>query len=160
MASYVFLIPPGGPEGDERVVVVRDGFAFFAFLLPPLWFLVHRLRFEALLALLLLVLAGFLADAPALAGLGPALGLAVCLFSGLEGRNLVVRHCERRGYRPVAALAARNLAEAEEIFFSKAPLRTRTPENPAGPDPAAAAFRPAGGDHRPVLGLFDLHGGR
>ena len=58
MASYVFLTPPGRAPGDEKTVVLRDGFSFLAYLFPPVWFLLHRLWFEALLSVLLLVLAG------------------------------------------------------------------------------------------------------
>lgn len=158
MASYVFLTPPGRAPGDEKTVVLRDGFSFLAYLFPPVWFLLHRLWFEALLSALLLVLAGLVAETGHLGLAGPFPGIALCLFCGLESGNLRLRHLERKGFRLEAALEARNLAEAEEIFFSKTPLATRTPVN-SGANPAPAAFRPVG-DHRPVLGLFDLHGGR
>ncbi|MCX8999453.1 DUF2628 domain-containing protein [Rhizobiaceae bacterium BDR2-2] len=157
MASFVFLTPPGSVEGDERTAVVRDGFSFLAYFLPPLWFLLHRLWFEAFLTLLLLALSGILAGIEAAAPAGPVLALAVSVFSGLESRNLAIRKRERHGYRIAAAIVARNLDEAEEIFFSGAALRTRTPVNSAGAAPAA--YAPVG-DRRPVLGLFDLHGGR
>ncbi len=154
MASFVFLTPPDGSEGSERSLAIRDGFAFFAFLWPPLWFLVHRLWFEAVFSGLFLALASALAKVPALAALGPALWLAGCLFAGLEGRNLLIRARQRQGFRLAAALEARNLAQAEEIFFSNAAPAAKTPVNPALSGPAH------GGDSRPVLGLFDLHGGR
>lgn len=159
MASYLFLTPPGRARGDEQTVVLRDGFSFLAYLLPPVWFLLHRLWFEALFVALLLGLAGLVAETGYLGPAGPFPGIALCLFCGLESGNLRLRHLERKGFRLAAALEARNLAEAEEIFFSKTPLATRTPVNSASKNPAPAALRPTG-DHRPVLGLFDLHGGR
>lgn len=158
MASFIFLTPPDGAEGSERSIAIRDGFAFFAFLCPPLWFLVHRLWFEAVFSGLFLALASALSNVPALATSGPALGpalwLAGCLFAGLEGRNLLIHARQRQGFRLAAALEARNLAQAEEIFFYNAAPAAKTPVNPALSGPAH------GGDSRPVLGLFDLHGGR
>lgn len=159
MASYVFLTPPGHAQGDEQTVVLRDGFSFLAYLFPPAWFLLHRLWFEALFSALLLGLAGLVAETGQIGLAGPLCGLALCLFSGLESGNLRLRHLERKGFRLAAAVEAHNLAEAEEIFFSKTPLATRTPVNSATKNPAPAALRLTG-DHRPVLGLFDLHGGR
>lgn len=163
MASFLFLTPPGRAEGDERTVAVRDGFCFLAFLFPPLWFLSYRMWFEALAAALLLGLAAALSATGHFGPAGPALSFAVCLFCGFEGGNLLVRQFERRGYRLAAAVEARNLAAAEEIFFSNAALRTRRPVNSGPPDLATTGFAPTGrpaADHRPVLGLFDLHGGR
>ena len=159
MASYLFLTPPNRAQGDEQTVILRDGFSFFAYLFPPVWFLLHRLWFEALFSALLLGLAALVAETGQLGFAGPLPGLALCLFCGLESGNLRLHHFERKGFRLAAALEARNLAEAEEIFFSKTPVATRTPVNSVRSDTATATFRPTG-DHRPVLGLFDLHGGR
>ena len=51
MASYVVMEPPGASRNDAAAgaVLVRDGFSFLAFLLPPLWLLWHRLWIEAAL---------------------------------------------------------------------------------------------------------------
>jgi len=47
MAVYTVHEPPMKAEQSqpdpERFVFVRDGFSFWAFLLPPLWMLWHRL---------------------------------------------------------------------------------------------------------------------
>ena len=68
MAIYVVMEPPAATEAEaiERAVLVRDGFAVLAFLVPPLWLFWHRLWIEALLAL---------AASIALATLGEQAGL-------------------------------------------------------------------------------------
>ena len=48
MASYVVMEPPEG--GPEQAILVRDGFALLAFIMPFLWFLWHRMWLEALAA--------------------------------------------------------------------------------------------------------------
>ena len=52
MAIFVVMEPPAAnaAEAAERAVLVRDGFAFLGFLVPPLWLLWHRLWIEAALA--------------------------------------------------------------------------------------------------------------
>lgn len=159
MASYVYLTPPGAAPQDERTLVLRDGFSILTFLVPPVWFAFHRLWFEAGLSLALLVLAGLLSGSSIGEAAGPALSLAVSLFCGLEGRALRIAALERQGFTLDSVVEAANRDEADEIYFSGAPLQTRTPVNSVsiGQMPVAPHMNKRS---RPVLGLFDLKGGR
>ena len=49
MASFVVLTPPDDPEAPERAEIIRDGFAWFALIIPVFWLLWHRLWFSAAL---------------------------------------------------------------------------------------------------------------
>jgi hypothetical protein len=118
MASYVVIEQPGR-AGTADVAFVRDGFAWLAFLAPPLWLLRHRLWFEAVLAFLVLALLSVLGEA-GWPWAGSLLTLAVSLYVGLEGQNLRVAALRRRGWREWGAVEARNLTDAETRYRAEA----------------------------------------
>ena len=82
MAIYVVMEPPAANATDaaERAVLVRDGFAFLAFLLPPLWLLWHRLWIEAALAFAAGVGLTALGETAGLGFAGAALSLLVSIY--------------------------------------------------------------------------------
>ena len=85
MAIYTVHEPPQKAEGSapepERFVFVRDGFAFWAFLLTPLWMLRHRL-WLVFLGYLLIAIA--LQVGLGLAGLSPTVMTAVGVLLALS----------------------------------------------------------------------------
>lgn len=160
MASYVVMEPPPGGRGHERqAVLVRDGFHFFAFLVPVLWLLFHRLWIEALFVFALtLALSGL----GSLAGLGdaaPILSLLVSICIGLEGPALKLAALRRRGWRDAGVVEADNVGDAE-IRYLYAADRDENRHEPSEPTatiaarPQAAPRRPSG----PALGLFSYPG--
>lgn len=94
--------PEGWPEPRSRPpVLVKEGFSFWAFLFGFLWFLFHRLWWEALLLLVLTVCAGLLPD--------PASGIAVLalqLLAGLEARDRLRAKLARKGLAELGVVAA------------------------------------------------------
>ena len=155
MASYVVMEPSRG--GEERAVLVRDGFHFLAFLLPAVWLLFHRLWLEAVLAIAAAMLLGSLA---ALAGFGPAssfLSLLVSLYVGLEGAALKVAALRRRGWREWGVVEAENARDAEIRYLDG----FLDDGDAAGLPPAALAARPVSPGRpspAPALGMLGYPG--
>ncbi len=165
MAIYTVLIPPGArPEAMrdddlDRTVLIKDGFCWPALFFGLPWLLVRRMW----LVLVAYLLAGLLLEAGARLAGGPMPGIAGALFSlffALEANGLRRWTLERRGWRQVAALEARNMAEAEERFFRRlaGELARKANAQAQAPEPHAPAThqppRPApriGGER--VVGL-------
>jgi hypothetical protein len=151
--------------GAERIVFVRDGFSFWAFLWAPLWMLWHRMW---------LVLAGYVVvvaalETPLLAGgRSPAaasvVGLLISLLIGLEASTLRRFTLRRRGWRSVGIVSGDDVEDAERRFFDAWLRQTSTQytANATAPPPlpiaAAATLR---APHTPdVIGLFPQPGVR
>ena len=116
MAVYVVMEPPGEAGQAERAGLIRDGFSWLAFLLPPLWLLWQRLWIEALLAFVTL---GLLSAISELAGFGLAgwsLTLLVSLYVGLEGQAMRVNALRRRGWRDWGVVSADRFDDAEARY--------------------------------------------
>ncbi|MQT12913.1 DUF2628 domain-containing protein [Segnochrobactrum spirostomi] len=120
MAVFSVLepIPTGDLRHDaERVVLVREGFSWLAFLVPLVWLLVHRLW----LALVLFLAASFAVQAAgsAIGGPAAALGeLGLCLIFGFEANAIRRWTLTRRGLRFTAVVAGANRDECERRFFA------------------------------------------
>jgi hypothetical protein len=136
MAIYVVMEQPGR-AGTADVALVRDGFSWLAFLVPPVWLLWNRLWFEALLAFLALALVSILGQA-GWPFAGSLLTLAISLYCGLEGQNLRIAALRRRGWREWGAIEAKDLADAETRYAVEAdePAAVETPRMVPGPAPA------------------------
>jgi hypothetical protein len=160
MAIYTVHQPPlgSGAAAAEpyRLVFVRDGFSWWAFLLTPLWMLWHRLWL--VLAIYLLVSAAIdaglrLLGAPifTLVLAGPLISLLI----GLEASTLRRFKLARRHWRNVGVVTGDGLEDAERRFFDawirQAPARrpASPPSPPASPSGGLAAAAPSG-----VIGLF------
>lgn len=122
MKLFTLHVPKNGADGlqnFERLVSVKDGFHWLAFVLPFPWLLVQRLWLYALLFLLatfiVMGLAGFLGLAP---GFRVLLVLLLSLYVALEGGSLRALSLKKRGYKELAAIPARNREEAEWRFFA------------------------------------------
>jgi len=162
MAVYMVLEPPRA-DGDvvkraERIVFVRDRFAWGAFLLGPLWLLWRRL-WLALIGYIVAV--GLVMVALRFAGVGPNwrafAGVLIALPLGFEGANLRRWTLVRRGWRDLGIVIGDDIEAAERRFFdgytAHAAERGETVAPPPyAPPPARAA--PAGD----VIGLFPQPG--
>ncbi len=158
MAIYVVMEPPAAnaAAAAERAVLVRDGFALLAFLVPPLWLLWHRLWIEAALAFAVGVGLTALGETAGFGFTGAALSLLISIFVGLEGQALRVNALRRRGWREWGVVEAGNLGEAEIRYLAREPA---DPAQEAPRTPAAAApttVRPA--SSAPALGLLGYTG--
>lgn len=135
MSVYMVLIPPGAQleamrlRDLDRTVLIKDGFCWPALFFSLPWLLVRRLW----LVLVVYLVAGLLLEAGARLAGGPAPGIGAVLFAvffALEANGLRRWTLERRGWRQVAAIEARNAVEAEQRFFAR--LAAGTGEHAAG----------------------------
>ncbi|RIY02746.1 DUF2628 domain-containing protein [Aureimonas flava] len=148
MRRYRIFEPPGVSGRTEGALLLRDGFRFWALVLPSLWLLRHGLFGWALATFAAQALAGA-AGTP----LGALLGLSIGLLAALEGPSLRARRLRRRGWREADAVWARDRRDAELLYFAGAAADA--------PDaPWAEAVRPPAGPApsplRPGPSLFDL----
>jgi len=153
MAIYVVMEPPAA-DAAERAVLVRDGFAVLAFLVPPLWLLWHRLWIEALLALAASIALATLGEQAGLGFLGASLSLLVSLYVGLEGQALRIAGLRRKGWSQWGVLEAGNAAEAEIRYCAADGDEPQEP--PRAIQPGVDPVRPALSG--PALGLFGYPG--
>jgi hypothetical protein len=168
MSVYTVHQPPvraadSLPEA-ERIVFVRDGFSFWAFLFAPLWMLWHRMW---------LVLAGYIVLVAALEALLIAVGasssaaafvwLMLSLLLGLEASTLRRFSLRLRGWVNAGIVSGDDVEDAERRFFdawlrdASALRGAATAQAPASAAPAATPPVRHGPD---VLGLFPEPGAR
>ena len=110
--------PSGGGRAVDAgdAVLIRDGFSFLAFLVPPLWLLWHRLWIEALLAFAALVIAAVIGRATGVAVAATLISLLVSILVGLEGNGLRITAFMRRGWSNWGVVEAGNLYDAETCY--------------------------------------------
>jgi Protein of unknown function (DUF2628) len=147
------------PEA-ERIVFVRDGFSFWAFLFAPLWMLWHRMwlvlvGYVVLVAALetLLVAVGASSNATAF------VGLMLSLLIGLEASTLRRFSLRLRGWSNAGVVSGDDVEDAERRFFD---AWLRHPPRAAGAPPAgtATAALPHERQGPDVIGLFPEPGAR
>lgn len=147
----------------DKIVFVKEGFAWFAFLFPLLWLLYHRMWLVLAGFALAFVALGLLASltdwpqwAEALASFG------INLLAGFEGNNLRRWTLACRGYVQVDVTTGRDRQECERRFFDRW-LETQEGSNnrPSDSAPPAFARRPPAAPVRrrrdtgdEVIGLF------
>ncbi|MBM3518101.1 MAG: DUF2628 domain-containing protein [Alphaproteobacteria bacterium] len=128
--------------GAAETVVVREGFSWAAFLVPPLWALYHRLW---LTAVLMGVIGGAVAYGLLLRAGDPATG-AVMVVIVLAGFGAIANDLRRwflarSGFRLAGVVAGEDLAGAEHRWFAAAP-RAASPPARSLPHIAPYAFDP------------------
>jgi hypothetical protein len=141
MAIYTVHEPPQtrspARRAPDRFAFVRDGFHFWAFLVPPVWMLLRRLwlvlvAFVALTAALQFALHAV--DASESARFWAQLLLAALI--GLEAATLRRWTLRRNGWRDAGIVSGDGLETAERRFFAAWMERGRSTSPP--PVPAAA----------------------
>lgn len=165
MSLYMVLIPPDARLeamrlGDlDRTTFIKDGFCWPALFFSLPWLLVRRLW----LVLVAYLVAGLLLEAATRLAGGPVPGIGAVLFAlffALHANGLRRWTLERRGWRQVATIEARNAVEAEQRFFSR--LAASAPDQPAGSGEAPVAHGsvpPARTTRTPAHGLVPRIGG-
>lgn len=117
MTSFVVMTPPARREkAFEEAVLIRDGFSFIAFLIPPIWLLWHRLWLEAAVAVFLLLACSVIATLLGQPLAGSFLSLLVSLYAGLEGQHLRALSLHRGGWREEGTIVAGSREEAEQRY--------------------------------------------
>ena len=141
-----------------RFVFVREGFYFWAFLLPPLWMLWHRLWLVLLIyVVVILGLTGALHAAGLSAIGGPVVQLCLSILVGVEASTLRRFTLSRRGWKNVGIVSGEDLEAAERRFFDSwlKESRVASPRAPVAPPPAAPTSAPSPATHPSgIIGLF------
>ena len=120
MRLYTVHLRLWSASADREAVLLREGFSWPAFLFTFLWALRHRLWFAAVIVLGLsaaLSVASDVADLDPLTDAALFLGLALAI--GWEANDWRRRKMERRGFVNAGVVAAHDLTEAEQRFFSR-----------------------------------------
>lgn len=163
MASYLVFTPPDDGRA-EAAVLVRDGVHVWAFVLPVVWLVWHRLWLEAVLALAAMAL---LSAGAGIAGFGaasPAWSLLVSLFFGLEAANLRAAALRRRGWRERGLVEADDDAAAEarmvvDALDADEGVKADLPSASTARRPVSVPAHPAPA-HGLALGMLDYPGRR
>ncbi|MBX3596591.1 MAG: DUF2628 domain-containing protein [Rhizobiaceae bacterium] len=114
MTSFVVMEPPAGKKAET--VLVKDAFAVFGFLMPPLWLAWNKLWLEAIAVALVLAVLERLAAMGSYGVVAALLSFAMCVLVGLEGSRLRIARLERKGWHQAAHIDASNRDEAEARF--------------------------------------------
>lgn len=164
MTSYLVLEAPNGPDRDHKTTrFIADRFVWLALIAPWLWLAINRLWLATAIVVVALVLAGQVSILAGFEPVGILCNFAIGLVAALEGRDFLVRHLIRKGWRLTSVVSAPDLSSAEDIYFSSLsenagtaeqlsqPVWTTSPQKSGGKnfvDDPAGSF------------LFDLNGRR
>ena len=139
-----------------RIVFVRDGFHFWAFLLAPLWMLRHRMWLEFIFSALIV---GAITLTLRRLGLAEYAGgwvaLLVAVLIGIEASSLRRWKLARRKFEQVGVVVADDLEMAERRFFDGWMAHGERPTPafpPAAPAPPPSPFAPPAATE--IIGLF------
>jgi hypothetical protein len=166
MSTFTVHEPPlrnAESPDPERFVFVRDGFYFWAFVLAPLWLLLHRLWLALLGYIALNGLVGLgltLLGVPKTASV--LIGLLIALLVGVEAATLWRWTLSRRRWTMLGFTVGDDVETAEQRFFSAWSERKVDAAALSAPPPGkftAPVWRgaPAPSD---VIGLFPEPGAK
>lgn len=146
MVTFNVYEPPNASadrlESAEQLLFVKDGFSWFAALLPAFWLLWKRMWLELVVFVAgagLIVWAFTEAGAP---DTGNAILLIAQIILGFEAGALHGAALERRGYKLVGTVSGRGEEDCERRFL-EVWLPTRTEIPASGPAVAAPAATPS-----------------
>ena len=162
MPTFTVHAPPpksGASTDPERFVFVRDGFHGWAFLLAPLWLLLHRLWLAFAGYVVLSVVIGLTLRLFGISRIADFfIALLIAILVGLEAATLWRWTLARRGWTQLGFAVGDDAEEAERRFFAAwtakkpaAPMQ----RTPATASPAVWRAQP----HTDVIGLFPEPGG-
>ncbi len=167
MQTYTVYEKRVAPEDIEEragdLVFVKEGFSFWALIVPALWFLLNGVWRGLILYLVLSI-----ALVVALTSLGASdevlfwSGLVLNLIFAFEARDIHRDTLEHRGYVLRGVVSGRNLEEAERRFLLEwLPEARRERERVAAMAQTGTPTlaNPGKGQSVPVIGMFPAHGG-
>ena len=155
----------------DRVVFVRDGFHFWAFVLGPLWLAWHRLWLALLGYVAMMVgVAASLSLLRTGTGTRFTVLLLIALLMGFEAASLWRWTVSRRKWRQLDVVVADDEETAERRFFDRWTSNQRGLSNdqsaidrgappPTRDIPGQAFSRPPSSPHGDIIGLFPQPGG-
>jgi len=167
MPTYTVHAPQPGWTDDasralEQFVFVRDGFHFWAFMLAPLWLLLHRVW----LALLIYVVGyGALSFGFAFARVSSSaqaiVALLIALLMGFEASSIWRWTLNRRGWATLGFVVAEDAEMAERRFFAEWQKRSADGPSVSATEPKySTPVRRGPPSPSDVIGLFPEPGGQ
>ncbi|MFN0265135.1 DUF2628 domain-containing protein [Tepidamorphus sp. 3E244] len=160
---------PTGRDAADKVVFIKDGFAFGGFIFTFFWLFLHRVWLAAIVVLALTMAISTIGQIlPEYATEAWLVGLLLSLMVGLEGNEWRRRALERKGYTLIGVASGRDQAECErrilEDWIEGAPARpgrfVATPTATSSiPVPREGASRPAARKgYGGIVGMFPERG--
>jgi hypothetical protein len=149
-------------SSPERFLFVRDGFHFWAFVLAPLWLLLHRFW----LALLIYAVGyGALSFGLAFARVSSStqliVGLLIALLMGFEASSIWRWTLNRRGWATLGFVVAEDAEMAERRFFAEWQKHAADAPSVTATEPKySAPVRRGPPSPSDVIGLFPEPGGQ
>lgn len=123
MKLYAVFLKDHGRKPDRDMVLVKEGFSWPAFLMPPLWALWSRMWWEALALFAVIALFAWGLEAGGVPEhLSQVSMLALVIAIGMIGNDLKRWSLSQRGFSEVATIGAKNADEAERRFLQDATL--------------------------------------
>lgn len=123
MAIFTVHFPPGAsgqPPSPEKIVFLRDGFSWSAFIFGPFWLAWRRAWLVAVLWTLLLGALALVAWKLRVSREAMSwLTLALAVWLGFEGERLIGWNLTRRGYAERDLVVGEDIDEAEAVFFHR-----------------------------------------
>jgi hypothetical protein len=149
-------------RATEQFVFVRDGFHFWAFVLAPLWLLLHRLWLALVIyAIAYGVLGIGLAFARASSSVQLIVALLVALLMGFEVSSIWRWTLARRRWVTLGFVVAEDAETAERRFFSEWQKRGADSSSPPPIEQKySAPVRRGAPSPSDVIGLFPEPGGQ
>jgi uncharacterized protein DUF2628 len=124
-------------ESAEQLVFVKDGFSWWAALVPPVWLLSKRMWLEFAIYLAATALIVWAFTSAGAADAGNAILLIAQIVFGFEAGALYGAALERRGWRRVGTVSGRNAEDCERRFLEVwLPTHTEIPRSAPGVGPA------------------------
>ena len=157
MRYYTVHAPDGEYDAPDEYVFVKDGLSFPAFFLSIPWILWHRL-WLTLVWYIVFVLVVAWTDRLLGDDIATVVALLGNLLFALEANNMRRHALEARGWDEVGSSFGKDITEAEERFFARAPHSAPAP--PTGDKNAIIARAAYTPEHRPpvsdepIIGLF------
>ena len=119
MRTYTVHANASLPRDETRFCFVKEGIAWGALISPLIWFLYHRLWWEAAITFALSVLLALGGDALSMSENAVLVaGIMLQFLIAFEANDVRRLALSRRAYQSVAVIHAENEAEAELRFFS------------------------------------------
>jgi hypothetical protein len=149
-------------SSPERFLFVRDGFHFWAFVLAPLWLLLHRLWLALLIYVVGYGVLGFaLAFVRVPSSIQMIVVLLIAVLMGFEASSVWRWTLKRRGWATLGFVVAEDAETAERRFFAEwqrrgADVPSTSPNEPKYSAPVRRG-PPSPSD---VIGLFPEPGGQ
>ncbi len=126
MRVYTVHLRRHGLIPDQDLVLVREGFSFWAFLFTFVWALWHCMWWTALGLFIVMMAAGLGAETLLGSGLGSfAVTLALALAIGYLAGDLRCRDLQARGFAEVGVVAAPDADAALFRFLDQQPALAR-----------------------------------